>query len=182
MVFVAVFYIPIIVMGFIYFRILQLTTVHARRIANQTYKNSDPAMEMKVKKKGDSNTSAKGRPIGRYRSKNKKSDANFHTEQYRKMVLKATKTVGAVYGTFVVCWIPVSVISLTESWCKTCAVNDLRWRQFLFVFFVEILPIVNSMLNPLIYAFMNSLYKRAIKEVLNKLVPCRQNRGVRPAL
>ena len=174
-VYIVVFYIPIIVMGIIYFRILKLATLHAKSIAKYTYNNSGSAREMKAKKNKPEygNTLAESKPIGRYGSKKKKSDANFHAEQCRKMVLKATKTVAAVFGTFVICWIPVSVISLTESWCKGCVVNDLRWRQFLFVFFVEVLPVFNSMLNPLIYAFMNTFYKKAIKEVLSKLVPHR---------
>ena len=162
-VFILVFYIPVILMGFVYTKILLLSAYHAGKIAKDipcnrlVVENSDSELKMKKKKR-----------FSLKKSKKKTSTSSCITQ--KELVLKATKTVAVVYGTFVICWLPASIFTLLETWCQTCFDNS-DWQKGLYVPFIEVLPILNSLFNPVIYTAMNKQYRRAFREILRKLVP-----------
>ena len=101
------------------------------------------------------------------RSRNSSASSNHRTpmQEYRKTILKASKTVVVVYGTFVVAWAPVCVISLILSVCKHCVAtnNSSQWHYNIFI---EVFPFLSSMLNPFIYGVMNRQYRRAFRSIL----------------
>ena len=84
-----------------------------------------------------------------------------------KTILKASKTVATVYGTFFICWFPVSVYSLKIAFSEEQDSRaELKW---LHIMLVEVLPLFNSLLNPFIYAIMNKQYRRAFKSIFARL-------------
>ena len=87
--------------------------------------------------------------------------------QYRKMVIKASKTIAILYGTFVVCWSPVGCLSIVLSY----SIEEVDWRhlKWFYITFVEILPVMNSVLNPFIYTMRNKQYRNAVTKTLSKL-------------
>ena len=83
------------------------------------------------------------------------------------MVIKASKTIAILYGTFVVCWSPVGCLSIVLSY----SIEEVDWRhlKWFYITFVEILPVMNSVLNPFIYTMRNKQYRNAVTKTLSKL-------------
>ena len=75
-------------------------------------------------------------------------------------VVKATKTVAGVCGCFLVCWLPVSILAIgsTKTFININAVAH--------VLIVDLLPVLNSTVNPFIYSLMNSTYRKAFRRAI----------------
>lgn len=88
--------------------------------------------------------------------------------------LKATKSIAIVYLTFVACWLPSAFINIIilfdENYFFQMQINNRKLFLFLYYFFVELLPIFNTMVNPVIYSFSNKEFQHAFKRVQYKLV------------
>ena len=88
--------------------------------------------------------------------------------------LKATKSIAIVYLTFVACWLPSAFINIIilfdENYFFQMQINNRKLFLFLYYFFVELLPIFNTMVNPVIYSFSNREFQHAFKRVQYKLV------------
>ena len=89
----------------------------------------------------------------------------------KTVMLKVTKTVAIVYGLFLFCWLPVSILSIGLHWWPSYfqSTSDTKWRQ---IVFADVLPLLNSTLNPFVYAFMSKTYRRAFRTLLWKVMPC----------
>ena len=167
---VVVFFIPAIVMAFLYFRIFSVSRYHAREISESVY------FKNVVFDKRDSEVSVSSNDNGNKVSENhqrnsassddadRRSSKTIRFVYYRKLILKASKTVAIVYGTFVICWSPVICFSLvlvfSPQWIDS---QKIKW---FYIFFVEIIPIFKSTLNPFIYVLTNKQYRFAFKNVL----------------
>lgn len=77
--------------------------------------------------------------------------------------VKAAKTLAVVVGAFVICWLPFIVINIIYSLCEpqSCPVVKpeiilvTKWMHY-----------GNSLLNPIIYTFMNRDFRKAFKALL----------------
>ena len=180
-VFVLVFSIPVIVMGVIYIRIFLIARHHANDIVNSTslshnnnhkqhHQNGDTQHEntslIKEKKK-------KRRSILKGIRSSFTSSRRHDSAQYYKMIFKASKTVATVYGTFVVSWTPVCIISVLLHACAKCfdAEPTESGEKWYTVVFINFLPILTSMANPFIYAILSKQYRRAFKKILLGVYP-----------
>ena len=91
----------------------------------------------------------------------------------RAKELKALKAISIVFIAFCICWIPNIVVSLSGFW------NPEYWRNlyfrnnnaFIATFFItgQILPPLNSTINPFIYAICNKQFRIGYKAVLWRL-------------
>lgn len=119
---VVVYYIPTIVLLFMYTKILVVALRQARSIHNTI-------------------------------SQNTKSKAVSSTER------KATKTLTIVIGIFLICWVPLflsySFVPL-DSFILYVLLEPFNW-----------FAISNSMLNPFIYAFFFTWFRRAFKMIIS---------------
>ena len=174
-VFVLVFFIPVLVMGVLYTRIFLVAKHHAQDIvthcsmpANHNVSTQDSAALMTKNKKGV------GFLKGLRSSLKLPSLKREHSGPYYRMIFRASKTVATVYGTFVVVWSPVCIISFIYNVCHDCFQGNQKpgenkkWYEIIFINF---LPLVSSMANPFIYAILNKEYRKAFKNILLKTFP-----------
>ena len=112
----------------------------------------------------NNNDKSKPTPLSKQASRTLRRNSSKSMDQYRKTVRKATKTVAAVCGTFVICWIPISVVSMLLMFCKDC-VKVTKWPHF-YIIFIQFFPYVNSMMNAFLYSMMNNQFRRGFKKIL----------------
>ena len=95
---------------------------------------------------------------------------NTTKNRKRRKELRATKSVAIVYFAFLICWFPNMVINVIIMFHNDYFQQKNRTLVLvLFYTFTRILPMVNTMLNPLIYSFSNRQFQKAFKLVLNKM-------------
>ncbi len=144
-VFVAVFYIPTVLMGFGQGKMLLIAMRQSKMIASTL------------------------RIGGSFKETSEEEDGTAlqpkHIKTRIKRILKEYRPVKAimiVYGTFVMCWLPVSIISLVRAWCTDC----ITLKPWHVAVFVEVLPILNSTFNFFIYSLMNRQFRKALKKLV----------------
>ena len=106
--------------------------------------------------------------------KQKNDSTSFRKER------QATKSVAIIYIAFCVCWLPVCVIT-TIIHVNRNYFNALREKNkhlFLTIYYLfhEAFPLVNTMLNPIIYSFSNGQFRSAVLNVARKFLGKPQRR------
>ena len=80
--------------------------------------------------------------------------------------LQTTKSVAVVYLSFCVCWLPTCIITTIIHTDKHYFTKLRQQNLTLFLtvwyVFVEVLPLMNFMLNPIIYSFSNKQFRTAL--------------------
>lgn len=94
-----------------------------------------------------------------------KTRDNFHQTFKREVRLAAM--IGIVIVLFLLCWFPFFLFNLMAEFCSCW--ND-TWASLIPA--VKYLHYTNSTMNPLIYAYRNSDYRRAFKKLLYKVFTC----------
>lgn len=197
-IYVIVFYIPATIMLVIYYRIFCIATFHAKAIHKNGVKSLDrdtfvlevPSSTCEQDDEnsgalvnnnsgGYATTAATNWNVAASGGGGKETDSDCSTASTKKRaskiytiirqsktIFKASKTVATTVLTFVVCWFPVSVYALVIAFSKNNKEkSQIKWFH---VVFVDMFPLINSMLNPFIYAIMNKQYRRAFKSILIK--------------
>lgn len=95
-------------------------------------------------------------------------------KRMRKKELKATKSVAIVYMFFIVCWLPlfivVSILEFDNTFFPRMRSNNPSLFLFVWYGVVQILPMISTMVNPIIYSFSNNQFKNAFKTVFNRIM------------
>ena len=155
------------VMTCVYIKILHVAITQIRKIKHQG------GVQGNVK------PSAKVRLFNANSSKNvvpKKSHKwNLHKE------LQATKSVAIVYLAFCVCWLPSCVITTIvhadQSYFPRLRQENMTLFLMVYYAFVEVLPLVSTMVNPIIYSFSNKQFRKGVSSVKRKLFNETSGRG-----
>ncbi|XP_029559590.1 trace amine-associated receptor 13c-like [Salmo trutta] len=95
-------------------------------------------------------------------SKEAASVSGVKTLQAKKSEKKAAKTLAIVVFNYLICWIPFLFIFFTFS----IFVDNFS------SFFISFLPLVNSLINPIIYAFFYPWFKVTAKLILTLKIRC----------
>ena len=143
-IFVVVFIIPLFIMGFLYIKIMR----HIKRQGKSFIAVADNEDE------GTSN----------------RKISNVSMRNIKKRELKSTRTIAIVYGAFIICWLPLCIITISASWCQECY-NKFREKfpsvhMGIYFTFVDILPPLNSAINPFIYVISCQTFRTAFMELL----------------
>ncbi|XP_077388626.1 5-hydroxytryptamine receptor 4 isoform X2 [Festucalex cinctus] len=85
--------------------------------------------------------------------------ADQQRNQRMRVETKAAKTLCVIMGCFCLCWAPFFVINVVDPFIGYTAPEQL-WAACLW------LGYINSMLNPILYAFLNKSFRRAFLSIL----------------
>lgn len=100
------------------------------------------------------------------------SDSADHQRNHRmRTETKAAKTLCIIMGCFCLCWCPFFVTNVVDPFIDY-SVPDKLWTACLW------LGYINSMLNPILYAFLNKSFRRAFLIILC----CGDKRYRRPSI
>ena len=95
--------------------------------------------------------------------------------------LQATKSVAIVYLAFCVCWLPSCIITTIIHADKTYFRHLQQENPTMFLpiyyVFIDILPLVNTMVNPIIYSFSNKQFRSGVVCLWRKIVREAPRRG-----
>ncbi|MFT7810182.1 5-hydroxytryptamine receptor 4-like [Arapaima gigas] len=145
---VVAFYIPLGLMVLAYQRIYVTAREHARQISM-------------LQRAGGAGTAAAA-----------SSDSADHQRNHRmRTETKAAKTLCIIMGCFCLCWAPFFVTNVVDPFIHY-TVPDQLWAACLW------LGYINSMLNPILYAFLNKSFRRAFLIILC----CGHKRYRRPSI
>ena len=134
---VVAFYIPLLLMVLAYQRIYATARAHALQISV-------------LQRAGGAGAGAAGPP----------SDSADHQRNHRmRTETKAAKTLCIIMGCFCLCWAPFFITNVVDPFIGY-TVPDKLWAACLW------LGYINSMLNPILYAFLNKSFRRAFLIIL----------------
>ena len=155
------YFIPLITMGIIYYKIFRITLRHTVPIATMGgFQNIEEANESANGSDDRGNSRAKHRASLIPKRALKRN--HFYCCFTANAKLRAMRVVVIVYGAFVITWLPGNIVTLINLfWPRTIV---LEWWQFHII--NEILPFSNSVLNVFIYALMNEDCKKAMQKLM----------------
>ncbi|XP_070541029.1 beta-2 adrenergic receptor-like [Ptychodera flava] len=153
------FYIPLIIMCFVYWRIYKTASYHHKQIYKTTV-GSSPMCNEKLTT-GNSSTRS---PLNRRKQK-QASTIKEHG--------KAAKTLGVIMGCFIACWLPFFVMNIVSPLCGDCI------PELISVIFTW-LGYANSAVNPFLYGCLNKEFKNAFKDLLHVGKICGQQLRSQP--
>ena len=78
--------------------------------------------------------------------------------------IRAAKTTFLIVFSFVICWLPHSFLSIIIILCRTCALKIPYYLQWIFL----MMGYLNSAINPVLYSFRSSEFKKAFKDFNRK--------------
>lgn len=86
--------------------------------------------------------------------------------------IKATKSIVLVFLAFCLCWLPgtIFIIILTFVDERFFFKMNPTTSSILYFTFVDIFPIVSTMVNPIIYSFSNAQFRCSVDELWRKLM------------
>ena len=84
---------------------------------------------------------------------------------------RAAKTTFLIVPSFVVCWLPHSYLSImyNDILCRKCAIDIKKHPELGTVF--PMLSYLNSAINPILYSFPSSEFKKAAKDFISRRRP-----------
>lgn len=154
---VVAFYIPLVLMVLAYQRIYVTARAHALQIS----------MLQRAGGGGGCGTPGSSGP-----GAGSASDSADHQRHHRmRTETKAAKTLCIIMGCFCLCWAPFFVTNVVDPFIDYTVPEQL-WVACLW------LGYINSMLNPILYAFLNKSFRRAFLIILC----CGRKRYRRPSI
>lgn len=139
--------IPLVIMGMMYFMILRVAIAQIRAIRETEvflpHRDENENSESKLSGAGSRRT---------------------HRE------LRATGTLAIVYGAFVLCWLPLCMLNIIFCIEEKIITDVIKANPELFSMIFDILPMLSSAINPVIYNFSNKQFRTAFKVAMYRMV------------
>ena len=173
------FFVPLAILLCNYACILKTAIGRARQVQKDKDANAVSFTSKRGKNKADTTetpaTRSKDISIGINRCVDPLADSHRPTKSTRlqsMIQLKATKTIAIVLGVFIFSWFPFFVMSLTFNYCRDCFSPTrvpTQLRTAIVVTFVNVLPVSNSAVNPIIYTCFNETFRSAFVQIFKKI-------------
>ena len=88
--------------------------------------------------------------------------------------MKGAKTLMMVFAAWVVCWVPHFILVLVGYWNPSALhsfqENHIWWSDFISTLMSDVLPCINSCINPIIYLITSSIFRHSVKDSYLKLL------------
>ncbi|XP_078378053.1 alpha-1A adrenergic receptor-like [Oculina patagonica] len=112
---------------------------------------------------------------GLNRFQNAENETTPVSKLEQKRNTRAAKTTFLIVFAFVFCWLPYTLLSITENFYNEFARQERVPRQVLT--FLLMMGYLNSAINPILYSFRIPKFKKAIKEMIGnkRHLPRREN-------
>ena len=139
--YITVFMVPCLIMAVLYGRMWHIAMAHAKEIRKRYNNYSSQASLDKL--------------------------AVHNTKKFiaaRLLELKATKVICVVFGTFVVCWVPLIILVVIDTFFVKIELGAVAYKIL-----VEYLPLFNSSVNPFIYCFFHKDFQKGLKHILQRM-------------
>ncbi|CAH1259230.1 HTR7 [Branchiostoma lanceolatum] len=158
------FYIPMLVMLVLYWRIYITVQRHKHSSLRRTYvTRMSPSVaerNVNVNVANDAPTGSSGAANGRVQTAEKPKPPETKRISLTKEY-KAARTLGAIVGAFILCWLPFFVLAIIRPFCNdTCRIPPVVDGVTLW------LGYANSALNPAIYGGLNNDFRAAFRAVI----------------
>uniref|UniRef100_A0A0N4ZRI5 G_PROTEIN_RECEP_F1_2 domain-containing protein n=1 Tax=Parastrongyloides trichosuri TaxID=131310 RepID=A0A0N4ZRI5_PARTI len=97
--------------------------------------------------------------------KRKESSMKRKANKVQRKEKRATKTLGIVVGTFLICWVPFFSLNVINGICTLIEAESCQvgFNPF---FYTTWIGYMNSFMNPIIYSIFNTEFRRAFKSIL----------------
>ncbi|CAL1277299.1 unnamed protein product [Larinioides sclopetarius] len=167
----ATFYVPLIVILFLYWRIFRVAQKRIRRRpgtrAESRLVTATVMASLVTEMTLISTTTSSSHPSEASRSEDylwdqskeqvlkKRRRVNLRSKRERK----AAKTLTVITGVFVICWLPFFTMALIMPLCEDCQPSNALFSFALW------LGYANSMLNPVIYTVFSPDFRMAFKQI-----------------
>ena len=100
--------------------------------------------------------------------------------------LKIVRMLLVVVGVFFFCWFPYGITTFLKYYNNPLELAGKRWNNFrsIFIYLTAaiLLPLINSLCNPIIYACLDQTYREAFKHLFQKMCRTRPNTQQQPAV
>ena len=146
------FWIPTVIMVFVYAKIFREANKQAKAIEKLTRISGSSMEHLNKVQINGSNVDPP--------SPTKIMESLPHDRKKMKREHKAAKTLGIIMGVFLFCWLPFFLWYMTQNLCDACYTPDIVVDILFWIGYI------NSAVNPLIYAAFNQDFKIAFKRLL----------------
>lgn len=141
------FYIPLVIMIFVYMKIFRIARAQAEAIRQLERQCVSLSSSDRL------DVSIDGGP-------GEEMNIRTRSKKFNKDV-KAIRTLGTLMGVFCFCWVPFFLMYLILPFCPHCylppeVASAITWLGY-----------ANSLINPMVYAFLNRDFRTAFKKLLS---------------
>ncbi|KAL2077969.1 hypothetical protein ACEWY4_025654 [Coilia grayii] len=149
---VGAFYIPLVVLLVLYFKIFKAAMFRIKRTVKTCEKEKISGNNSSDLPLSQSALDLEGPIAANCEAKRKMAKARER---------RTVKTLGIVMGGFILCWLPFFIVTLLMSICKSSCSLPV-WLGAV----INWLGYANSLLNPIIYTYFNKDFRNAIAKIV----------------
>ena len=102
-----------------------------------------------------------------------KNNLQLHRRKFPRKELKAVKTVFIAFVAFGICYVPHSMFTVLGYWTNVINAFSTAYpsaHKVLLTVFYDILPLLNTCVNPFLYFLAGSHFRKASKEIYFKIM------------
>ena len=156
--FITVFFLPCLVMFYIHACVWKIAVDQGKKIE----KDNTPTLQLKTLKSIEDNTENSNKLLPNIKAKYLKRLSSSTSGKFN-VELRATKIILSVFGTYLICWAPVTIMTFIRTF------KPFHINKNAYLFLCSFLPNLNSCLNPFLYCLLHRDFINALRGVYKRL-------------